>query len=143
MQLFNHTRKLLLNSEVTFGALKVMLYGDSYTFNAAETDMETVEAQEVHGNGWTQGGEAIASAAVTLDNTNEAMLDGVDISKTATGGDIGPAKGMVVFDSTGSNSGDWVPLFNYTFPSPLTALEGVPFLVSWASAGIARANAPS
>jgi hypothetical protein len=138
MQIYNHTAKLFANSQVTLAALKAMLVGASYTFDATETAMTTAQAQEVSGNGWAAGGEAIASAAVTQVTTNDAMLDGDDISKTATGGAIGPASGVVVYDSTGAGYSTRRPLFYYAFPSAKTADSGTPFVITWHANGIAR-----
>ena len=142
MDFFNHTRKLFANGEVTLANLKVMLYGDSYTFDATETDMQAVESDEVHGSGWTQGGEAIGSAAIAVSDTNEATLDGNDISKTASGGSIGPAHGLVVLDATGENSSAWLPLFHMAFQSAQEAGEGTDFKITWHSDGIARWRTP-
>lgn len=143
MDFYNHTRKLFANGDVTLANLKVMLYGDSYSFDPTETNMTAVEADEVSGNGWTQGGEAIGSAAVTVDDTNEAKLDGNDISKTASGSDIGPAHGLVVFDATGADDTAWLPLFHYAFASPQTAGVGTDFKITWHADGIATWDAPA
>jgi len=142
MDFYNHTRKLFANGEVTLANLKVMLYGAGYIFDPAETNMSDVAAEEVSGNGWTQGGESIGSAAITVTDTNEAMLDGADITVTATGGAIGPATGLVVFDATGANAAAWKPLFHFQFSSPQTAGEGTDFKITWNASGLARWEAP-
>lgn len=136
MNFYNQTRKLFSNGEVDISNLKVILLGAGYTFAAAETDMTNINAEEVSGNGWTAGGEVIANAAVTIKNTNESKLDGDDISVTATGGDIGPATQMVVYDATAN-----APLFHYSFGSSQTAGDGTPFNVNWNANGIATWNA--
>jgi len=131
MALYNHTAKLFANGEVDIAALKVMLVGSGYTFSAAETAMTTATAQEVDGNGWATGGPTIASAAVTTVTTNDARLDGNNISVTASGGDIGPADGMIVYDSTNG-----YPLKYYQFASAQTAGDGTPFNITWPTEGI-------
>ena len=138
MQLYNHTRKLFTNGEVNIASLKVMLVGSGYTFDAAETAMTAASAKEVSGNGWVAGGPTIANAAVTVTATNESMLDGDDISVTASGGDIGPADGMVVYDSTAGT-----PLFYFQFASAQTAGDGTPFNINWAATGIYEVGAPA
>lgn len=129
MNTFNHTRKLFANGEITLTNLKVMLT-NGYTFAPAETTMTNATAAEVSGNGWVAGGPTIASAAITIANTDGAKLDGNDISVTASGGPIGPADGLVVYDATGS----W-PLFHDSFASQ-EAGDGTAFKVTWDAAGI-------
>lgn len=86
-------------------------------------------AAEVDGNGWDTGGEAVGSAAVTVTTTNDAKLDGNDISVTATGGAIGPATGGVLHDGT-------YPLAYVAFGESKTADVGTPFNVNWSASGI-------
>lgn len=137
MNYYNHTRKLFANQEVDLSTLKVMLVDSDYAFDATETDMTVAEMDEAYGNGWTQGGEAVASVAAGVDNTNEAILDAADLEKLATGGAIGPARGMIVFDSTGVDSGDWKPLFHYDFGGDKQAAETTYFRIVWPAEGIA------
>jgi hypothetical protein len=111
--------------------MKVILV-NGYTFTASETALTAVNAAAVSGNGWTAGGEAIANAAITITTTDDATLDGDDISVTATGGDIGPADALVVVDGTNNK-----PLFHYAFASAQTAGDGTPFNVTWNASGIA------
>lgn len=136
MQIYNLAAKKLANKEITLAGLKAMLVGAGYTFNATEAVMTTAKAQEVSGNGWTAGGMAIASAAITTVTTNDAMLDGNDIDVTATGGAIGPASGVVVYDSTPGSDATNIPLCYYAFPSPKTADVGTSFKITWAAGGI-------
>jgi hypothetical protein len=130
MQFYNRTKKLFANGEVDITNLKVMLT-NGYSFNATQTDLTAATAAQVSGNGWTAGGVTIANAAVTVSTTNDAKLDGDDISVTATGGDIGPADGLVVVDATNNN-----PLLHYSFGSSQTAGDGTPFNVNWDANGI-------
>jgi len=131
MDFYNHTRKLFAAGDVDEANLKVMLVGAGYTFAATETALTAITAAEVSGNGWTLGGIAIATSAVTAVGA-DAKLDGDDISVTASGGDIGPATALVVVDVTSS-----APLFHYSFPSSQTAGDGTPFNVTWDASGIA------
>lgn len=138
MQLYNHTRQLFQNGDVDISSLKVMLVDNTYTFDATETDMTDPTAAEVDGGGWATGGPTIANAAVTITNTNESMLDGDNISVTASGADIGPADGMVVYDATNTN-----PLFYFEFASAQTAGDGTPFNINWAATGIYEVGDPA
>ena len=131
--LYNHTTKLFANSEVSLVDLKVMLLDDNAAalFDATDTDMTGLTAAEVSGFGWTSGGEPIASAAVTTTTTNDAKLDGDDISVTATGGQIGPAKSLVIFDDNSSK-----PLGFVDFGQDEAAGDTTDFKIAWNAAGI-------
>lgn len=142
MDFYNHTRKLFANDEVDVSQLYVMLVDGDYVFDPTETVMTDAAAEEVSGNGWDAGGEDIPNTAVTTVNTNESKLDGDDVVVTATGGSIGPAAGMVVFDKTGANAAAWKPLFYYDFPSAQTAGVGTDFRITWNASGIATWEAP-
>jgi len=131
MDFYNATKKLFANGEVTITDLHAILV-NGYTFTASETDLTAINAAAVDGNGWTSGGEPIANASVTITATDDAILDGDDISVTATGGDIGPADALVVVDATNNN-----PLFHYSFASSQTAGDGTAFNVTWNASGIA------
>ena len=137
MNQYNHTKKLFANGEVTLSTLKVMLVS-GYTFSAAEEALTQVTAVEVSGNGWPVGGPTIANAAITVTNTNDAKLDGDNVSITASGGDIGPATALVVVDSSSNK-----PLFHYEFPTSQTAGDGTPFNINWAAEGIADWSDPA
>lgn len=106
---YDHTLKLLLNKEVTFTTLKLKLLDNTASFTASQTTVASVDgsgAKEVSGNGWTTGGVLFSNVAVTQVTTNDAMIDGDDISVTASGGSIGPAYAGLIFDST-SNKPLW------------------------------------
>lgn len=128
--LYNHTAKLFANGEVDLSALKVMLTS-GYSFSAAHTAISSVTGSQVSGNGWTSGGELVGSAAVTTVTTNDAKLDGDDISKTATGGAIGPATAAVLYDATSSK-----PLAHIDFGATKQADDTTDFKVVWNASGI-------
>ena len=139
MELYNHTRAQFAGQNVDLTALKVMLVGAGYTFAATETAMTAATAAEVSGNGWAAGGPTIANVTESVVNTNEGQIDGDDISVTASGGDIGPASGLVVYDSISGK-----PLFYDTFASAQTAGDGTPFNITWdATFGIYTVEAPA
>lgn len=102
---YNHTVKKFANKEVTLTTLKVMLVNQAAVtgFDAANTTLAqalTGAQDEVSGNGWTAGGETLQNVAVTTVTTNDGKLDADDISKTASGGSIGPAYGAIIYDDT-------------------------------------------
>jgi hypothetical protein len=137
---YNHTAKLFANNEVSLADLKVMLLDGGATFDATDTSIDDLagsdvppRANEVSGGGWTAGGEAVASAAVTTVTTDDAMLDGVDIDVMATGDDIGPADFAVLYDRDSGNV-----LAFYDFEGSKTAPEGAPFRIIWHANGLVR-----
>ena len=131
--LFNHSAKVLANSEVNIANLKVMLVGAGYTFDPFDTSMDYIDNNEVWGNGWPAGGQAVASAAITITGGNDAMLDATDISVTASGGTIGPATGGVLYEA---DSPGGLPLAYIDFQGSESAGNGTNFNISWNASGI-------
>ncbi len=135
---YNHTVKMLANEEFDLSSLKVMLVNQAAVtgFNAANTTLAQVlngAQDEVSGNGWTAGGEALASAAVTVATTNDAKFDADDLSKTATGGSIGPAYGAVIYDDAHASD---APLALIDFGQSEEAGESTDFKIIWPTGGI-------
>jgi hypothetical protein len=135
---YNHTAKKLLNKEVTYTTLKVMLVNATAVanLNLANTTLAQVlagAADEVSGNGWAAGGETLANFLVTTVTTNDAKMTGDQIAKTATGGDIGAAYGAVIYDDTDASD---APLFFYDFGGAFTAGVGTQFLFTPNANGI-------
>jgi len=145
---YNHTRKLFANGEVNLANLKLMLLDLGLTspaavFDATDTTIDALSANEVDGGGWTTGGEALASAAVTVVNTNEAKLDAADISVTATGVAIGPATHGVIYDDDQSSPAVKNLLFFVDFDGAKTADVGADFDVTFDANGIHLWSAPA
>lgn len=139
---YNHTSAKLLKLGVDPQAANFfleLLNGDA-TFVASHTTKAAVDntgGYEVYGNGWTQGGENLASVAVTTVTTNDAMLDAADVQITATGGSIGPADAALVYvDEDGG--GTYTPLWFIDFGESKTATVGNVFPVFWNASGIAQ-----
>ncbi len=139
VNLYNNATKRLVNKEVTFTTLKLMLLSNLASFTASHTTLDQVagagptRANEVYGNGWTQGGMTLASVAVTTVTTNDAMLDANDVTVTATGGAIGPAYAAVLYDDTDSNK---APLLYVDFGQAQTAGQDTDFKVVWNASGL-------
>jgi hypothetical protein len=139
---YNHTRKKLWDLSLTAEAAnwKVMLLDGTTPFNAAHTTVAQASdtgADEVDGNGWTAGGEPITGLAVSIVSTSGAKIDANDVSKTATGGDIGPASAALIWVDEGGLGTTKTPLFHVAFEAPKTAVSGFPFVVVWNASGIA------
>lgn len=132
ISLYNHTAKVLANSEVNTANLKVMLV-NNYTFDPYETSMNYIDNQEVWGNGWDAGGEPLANESITQVSPNDAKLDADDLSVTATGGTIGPATGAVLYEA---DSPGGLPLAYIDFAGSESAGVGTNFNITWDSSGI-------
>ena len=136
---YNNTLKRLVNKEVTYTTLKVMLLNDSAAFDATDTVITgpagAANANEVSGNGWTVGGETLANVAVTVIDIDGAMIDADDITVTASGGAIGPAYAAVIYDDTDT---DDAPLWYVDFGGQQEAGDGTPFKVTINANGIIR-----
>lgn len=142
---YNHTAKKIMNSEIALNDLYFMLLSDSASFDATDTSIDDVagadtppRANEVSGNGWTTGGEAIGSAAITTVSTSGAMLDGEDISVEASGDSIGPAHAGVIYEKT---SGD--VLWYVDFDGAQEAGVGTDFKITFHANGIFRVTNPA
>lgn len=140
ISMYNHTKKLFANAEVNVSDLAVMLLNSNASFVAANTSIDVVagadepsRANEVFGNGWTEGGVTLANASISVVDTNDAVFDADDIEVEATGGDIGPTESFVIYEKTSGNV-----LFYIDFGGEQTAGEGTPFKVTWNASGIAR-----
>lgn len=90
---------------------------------------------EVYGNGWTAGGELLSNPAVTTVTTNDAMLDADDISKTASGGSIGPAYKALMYDKATMDT-----LAFIDFGQAEEAGESTDFKIIWPTTGIVAAT---
>jgi hypothetical protein len=133
ISLYNQFRKKLANSEVNLADLKVMLLNASGVFSAAHTNITSLSANQVSGNGWTAGGEPLANAAITIANTSEGKFDADDVVKEAAGGSIGPAHAAVIYEAA---SGD--VLVHIDFGGAKEAGVGTQFKIVWNAAGICR-----
>lgn len=141
---FNQTCSLVLGQSVDLSNLKVMLLNASASFDATDTTIDDVagaagphRANEVYGNGWTEGGELLASVAVSIANTDEAVLTADDINKIASGGDIGPTPYAVVYDATSDAVLGWID-----WDGARTAESGTNLLIPFAS-GVVWNMAPT
>lgn len=140
---YNHTAAKLLGGDVDLDNLKLMLLNDSASFTASNTTLAQVSnsgSYEVHGSGWTQGGEDLASVSVSTVDTDGAMLDAADISVTATGGAIGPAYKAVIYDDSDASD---APLWFIDFDGAQTAGEGTDFKITINASGIFRVTDPA
>jgi len=131
--LYNQTaRDFADGSHPASNTFKVALLDASGTVTATNTVWSDVSANEVSGNGWTAGGETLASVSVTTITTNDSKFDAADISVTAIGGAIGPAENAVIYDASDSNS----LIAHIAFGEAKTADTGTDFKITWNASGI-------
>ncbi|HWM82933.1 MAG TPA: hypothetical protein VNQ56_12805 [Pseudolabrys sp.] len=108
--IYNHTTALLAGQAINLTTLRVMLLKDTAAFDATHISVDQVAGaltgdpaerlHEVYGSGWDQGGESVAAVTATTITTNDARLSGGQVSKTATGGNIGPCRYVLLYDAT-------------------------------------------
>jgi len=140
-QLFNHTARAMIAGEfVAADTYKIMLLNETATFNAAHTTLTQVSnaaAYEVYGNGWTQGGETLASVAISTITTNDAMFDAADVIKAITTGGLAAYKALVIYDDTDAND---PPLCYLQLTEEVTTPAGVSVGVFFPADGIIKAT---
>lgn len=127
---FEYVGKNVIN--LNTHVFKLRLVGPSFTFDPTHDVISDIGAVEIpDGHGYVAGG-------TTIPGTGWAFVDGktvfsaTDMTWTATGGDIGPAVGAVIYDSSASNK-----LCMYIdFGSPQTASEDTQFKLDFNSNGI-------
>lgn len=107
---YNHTLSLIAGQTVDNDNLKVMLLTSSAAFDATDTSIDDVAGAlsgspaerdyEFYGNSWPQGGKTVANVASNTITTNDAALTGDQTSQTASGGNIGPCRFVLLYDAT-------------------------------------------
>jgi hypothetical protein len=104
---YNHTLALIAGQTVDNDNLKVMLLTSSAAFDATHATVDAVagaaspdRANEFYGNSWPQGGKTVANVASNTITTNDAALTGDQTSQTASGGNIGPCRFVLLYDAT-------------------------------------------
>lgn len=135
--LYNDTLRRLLNKEVTYTTLKLMLLDATAAFSGGHTTLNQVagsgHSKEVFGHGWPQGGVTLANVLVSLANTNDAKISADNVSVTASAGAIGPCNSGAIYDDTEVND---APLVYLDFGGPANAGDGTAFRVVWPAGGI-------
>jgi hypothetical protein len=133
ISLYNHTAKRFAEGSNGSGdTYKLALY-TAATFAAANTTLASVTKTEVaNGNGYTTGGQALASVAVTTFSTNGAKFDADDVTWSADGGPI-TASYAILYNDTDA---DDPPVAFIDFDGSESAGDGTDFLVVWSASGI-------
>lgn len=112
--------------------IKVALTTSSYTPDIDSHDFFNDVTNEISGTGYTAGGAAISSKAVTQDNTdNEGVFDGADVSWASSSL---TARYAVIYKDTGTASTS--PLIGYVDFGVDQNTNGSTLTLTWASEGI-------
>ncbi len=120
LQRYNHTVEMIMNGTVNWDEVRLILLTDPAVFDPSHTTQNQVTsngAWDVDGNGWDVGGVKLPNFHQTLINTDEGMADFDDISRWATGGQIGPTMGCLISDGV-------YALFFQNFGTTLLAPNG-------------------
>jgi hypothetical protein len=129
---YNQFKTELMNKvyDLEADTVRVALYDNSHSFNADNTGYTATN--EITGTGYTAKGEALASKAVTQDDTDdEGVFDAADLQWTSSSF---TAYHAVIFDDTPTSPAD--PLVcSIDFGGAQTVTSGT-FTIQWAAEGI-------
>ena len=133
ISLYNHTaRRFADGANAATDTYRVALY-TAATFDATNTTLAGITKTETaSGNGYTTGGVALTTVAVTTVGTNGAKFDADDAAWTANGGSIA-AEYAILYNDTDAND---PPVAFIDFGQPESAGDGTEFLIVWDSNGI-------
>jgi len=103
--LANKIRYALATKQIDFAtdSFKIILMGTGFTFDKdTHHGYADVSASELAtGNGYTQNTKLLAGVVVTENDTTDlAEITWDNVVWTASGGDIGPTPGAIIFDDT-------------------------------------------
>lgn len=126
---YNRFKANLMNKEVDLEAdtIKVALMSASHSFSATDNTWSDVSANEVSGTGYTTGGAALASKAVTQAATTKFDADDVTWSTVTVTTSHG-----VIYDDTMTND-DLIASIDFGGSQVVTAVD---FTISWHADGI-------
>lgn len=107
-EIANNCRLLTAGKEIDYenDTFKIILMGSGFTFDPATDDnYSDVSGSELStANGYTAGGATLAGVSVTQnDTTNRCEVTWNNATWTASGGDIGPFVGAIIYDDTVTN----------------------------------------
>lgn len=124
--LANNFRVLLAQGSVNFSSqtFKAIAMKEGFIFNRTTHDLYAdVSANEQGtGFGYTAGGVTLSGVAITQNDTDHrADITWNNITWTASGGDVGPLAGVIIYDDTIAND----PIVGYIdFGGSYTVADG-------------------
>jgi hypothetical protein len=128
----NRYKLELLKGTIHFNSdtFKCILMGTSFVYNPATHGLyaDVSASQLATGGGYTAGGATMAGVSVTQDDTaNKGVVTWNNVTWTASGSDIGPAIGAIIYDDTHAND---VVVGYFDFGSSKTTLDGGVFTIA-------------
>ncbi len=138
IRLYDHTPLRFINGANAASDTYIINLYSALTFtstDATKAAAETGATQLSTANGYTQDTKALTGMAITATGSpaNDVKLDADDVSWTASGGDIGPARYALVYNNTDT---DKPPVAFIDFGENKTAGSGTPFNITWHTNGI-------
>lgn len=131
-ELSNHFKyqSFIGNIDFSNDIFKIILMASGFTFDKdSHATYADVSASELAtGNGYTQNAATLANVVVSEDDTNDrANVVWDNYVWTASGGNIGPTPGAIIFDDTSSDD----TIVGYIdFGSDQTASDGGTFTIT-------------
>ena len=133
--LFNSFKRDIMNGSIDLDTdtINVMLVTSTYTPNIDTHTKRSDITNEISGTGYTAGGSALASKAVTVDTTGDkGVFDAADLSwSTATF----TARGAVLYKARGGASSADEIIAYIDFVTDRSCSAGT-FTLQWDTAGI-------
>lgn len=115
---------------------KIILLNDTHTFAQANDDLADITANQLAtGNGYTQDDEALVSPTISQ-AAGVTSWDANDVTWTASGGSIGPARFAVIYNDTVTTPDADALLVDINFGVNETAGNGTDFKVNFNAGGI-------
>lgn len=131
--IFNALKK---KYDITTDTVKVMICTNAYVLNKNTHDFRDDITNEVVATGYTAGGVTLTNVTLTVNSSNEIVLDGDDVEWNISGTMV--ARYAIIYVSLGSAATD--VLVGYVdFGADVTAIDGK-FKITWNSAGILKGS---
>jgi hypothetical protein len=134
--LYNHTVSRFVNGLNAPGDSYIINLYSAFSFDAADTTKALAEdgaTQLSTAFGYTQNAKALGSVTLALVTTNDAAFKAANVSWTADGGAIGPARYALIYNDTDA---DDPPVVCIDLGENKTADNGTPFNITFDASGI-------
>ena len=122
----NNFRVLIAQGAVDFDAntFKAIAMKEGFVFNPATHDLyaDVSASEQATGYGYTAGGVTMSGVSITQNDTDaRADITWNNITWTASGGDVGPLAGVIIYDDSLTND----PIVGYiNFGGSYTVADG-------------------
>lgn len=121
------------NINLDTGTFKVMLVKPTFVFDPTYELLSEVSSHELTaGNGYTAGGLTISNTGFAFDVARDlTVMSGDSITWSASGGDIGPAIGAIMYCTSGNRLVHYID-----FGEEQTAADSTDFQLNFSTYGI-------